>query len=360
VDILKNRLVGNAFGIFSSSGLVLGNLIANTNAAGLEILGNTVVISNTFTNNATGSYITNTGTTIMIWPGSIITITGNNLEFNQSQYEIVNNTDSPIDAENNWWGTTDPAIIDGRIFDYNDDYTKGVVQYTPVATSPIQSAPAYVRSVTVDPNPVGIETAIFDVLFSKSMDNAIFPEMLFGQSSWIMDNPQWLSSSHYSASYDITSLIPRGTYYLTVGGAIGSDGIEIAPNTAFTFTVDYAGGVGDTTPPLAPIVQTCAANTADTLSASWSASDPDSIITLYQYAIGTTPEGTDVVNWTNTSDPSFTRNGLILIDRQTYYISVKARNAGGLWSPAASAGVAAGSGLCSASAYPVYLPVVRR
>ena len=135
-----------------------------------------------------------------------------------------------------------------------------------------------------------------------------------------------------TASFDINSLIPRDTYSISVTSAPDMDGIQIAPNSAYTFTVDYAGAIGDTTPPLPPLVKACGAASPDTISASWSAHDPDSTITLYRYAIGASPGGTDVVNWTNTSGTSFLRSGLSLTPGQTYYVSVKARNEGGLWS----------------------------
>jgi sugar lactone lactonase YvrE len=184
--------------------------------------------------------------------------------------------------------------------------------------------------------------------------------LLYSPQRMIQDNPLWLDAPYFQASYDITSLIPRDTYALTVSGAIGSDGIEIAPNSAFTFTVDYAGGVGDTTPPPQPMITACAGGTPDNLSASWEAHDPDSGITLNSYAIGSSPGGTDVVNWTNTAEASFTRSGLSLIAGQVYYISVRARNAGGLWSEAATAGVQAGSGMCTASTYRLHLPLIQR
>ena len=42
-----------------------------------------------------------------------------------------------------------------------------------------------------------------------------------------------------------------------------------------------------------------------------------------------------------------------------YYVSVKARNEGGLWSAAATApGVEAGSGMCVVNIVHVFLPVV--
>ena len=50
----------------------------------------------------------------------------------------------------------------------------------------------------------------------------------------------WLSNTHYRAYEDITSRMPRHDFTLAIEGAAGLDGIEIAPNTSFTFTVDYA------------------------------------------------------------------------------------------------------------------------
>jgi hypothetical protein len=144
--------------------------------------------------------------------------------------------------------------------------------------------------------------------------------------------PTWINPETYRASFDITSLIPRDTYSITVSSAPDLDSIQIAPNSNYTFTVDYAGAIGDTTPPPPPAVQACASSNQATLSASWTAHDPESAITLYRYAIGTSPGGIDVVNWTNTSSTSFLRSGLNLTPGQTYYVSVKARNEGGLWS----------------------------
>jgi len=171
---------------------------------------------------------------------------------------------------------------------------------------------------------------------------------------------QWLSPSRYRTFYDFSTLVSRGAYSLTVQSAVGIDGVEVAPNSAFTFTVNYAGAVGDTTPPPVPQVEACAGTSVDSLSASWHALDPDSAITLYRYAIGTTPGRADVVNWANTPDTSFLRTGLSLITGQPYYVGVKARNEGGLWSEAGISGVVAGSGECTTNVRRVYLPLVLR
>lgn len=36
-----------------------------------------------------------------------------------------------IDAENNWWGSSDPSVIESAIFHFADDSTKGVVDFEP-------------------------------------------------------------------------------------------------------------------------------------------------------------------------------------------------------------------------------------
>jgi hypothetical protein len=178
----------------------------------------------------------------------------------------------------------------------------------------------------------------------------------FGGADYaIVDNAQWPSpTTRYRATYDFSSLIPRGAYALTVSDARGMDGIEIAPCSGVSFTVDYAGSINDTTPPPPPsVLADICRNSATSASASWSAYDPNSAITLYRYALGTAPNGIDVLNWTDTSATSVTRTGLNLVTGQRYYFSVRARNAGGLWSEASSGGFTAGVP-CSK----VYLPIV--
>ena len=85
----------------------------------------------------------------------------------------------------------------------------------------------------------------------------------------------------------------------------------------------------------------CAGNAMDTLSADWTASDPNSSTDLYSYAIGTSPGGSKVVNWTNTSATAFSRFGL--------------------WSPIATPdAIYAGSRVCSSTSILVNLGLTVR
>jgi len=89
------------------------------------------------------------------------------------------------------------------------------------------------------------------------------------------------------------------------------------------------------TAPTSPGVADDGAYTTSTaqLQAIWTCSVPESGITEYQYAIGTTAGGTNVVNWTSTgTTTSVTRTGLSLTNGARYFISVKARNGASAWS----------------------------
>ena len=68
------------------------------------------------------------------------------------------------------------------------------------------------------------------------------------------------------------------------------------------------------------------------LSANWdAATDADSGISGYQYAIGTSAGGTQIVNWTSLGNvTTVTQTGLTLTVGQTYYVSVRAVNGAGL------------------------------
>jgi len=91
----------------------------------------------------------------------------------------------------------------------------------------------------------------------------------------------------------------------------------------------------DTTPPTIPAVTDDGATTnyISTFHAVWTAQDPQTGISEYQYAIGTSSGGIDVVNWTSCgTQAEITKTGLSLVTGKTYYFSVKAKNGVGLWS----------------------------
>ena len=121
-------------------------------------------------------------------------------------------------------------------------------------------------------------------------------------------------------------------------------GVDYGNGGTITYTYDAAGNrltlistpPPDSTPPTTPVIIEQGAYTLNLaqLHALWNAADPETGLAECQYAIGATPQGSDLVGWTTffCSNNSLTHSGLSLFDGVTYYISVKARNSAGLWS----------------------------
>ncbi|PKL41863.1 MAG: hypothetical protein CVV41_16995 [Candidatus Riflebacteria bacterium HGW-Riflebacteria-1] len=125
-------------------------------------------------------------------------------------------------------------------------------------------------------------------------------------------------------------------YYFTVYAVNAAGGKSAA---------GYSDGIkgGDPTPPLYFAVSDAGAFTADKtkLAATWEASsDPDSGINRYEFSIGTTSGGTEIVTWTNVGlNLTYTATGLNLTHGQVYYINVRAFNNGGTSTVSCSDGI---------------------
>lgn len=88
----------------------------------------------------------------------------------------------------------------------------------------------------------------------------------------------------------------------------------------------------DTTAPSAPSIDDGNESVRnDSLSASWNAEDEETDIERYQYSIGSTPGGEDIVSWQNTTDNNAVERSLNLTYGETYYWTVRAENEVGLW-----------------------------
>jgi len=168
-----------------------------------------------------------------------------------------------------------------------------------------------------------------------------------GASQWQIDDDPWdFTSPAFDSGTDTTNLtsisVPSGRltysklYYWRVRYQ-DNYGAWSAWSEEFHFTTMSSSA--DSTPPTTPSVADDGVSTISTTSlhATWSASDPESGIAEYQYAIGTTADGTDVVDWTSARlATEKTITGLSLTPGQKYYISVKALNGQGLWSEVGS------------------------
>lgn len=143
--------------------------------------------------------------------------------------------------------------------------------------------------------------------------------------TWLGTESTWVSGTK-----SCTATSSASPYYLHIRGynqaspAVPGDPADLGPYYI------------DSTAPDTPTVTDDGVYSPSQTSvhACWSATDPESPIIGYQYAVGTTSGGTNLVNWTTTTDTSAT----ITIPSQSYgtmiYVSVKAENASLLWSGA--------------------------
>jgi subtilisin family serine protease len=120
-----------------------------------------------------------------------VTIANNNL-FGNNSYDLylsggqAGTQNFTVDAANNFWNV-DASQIAERIRDCTFDdngcgtasSTVGQVAYNPPLANPDQTAPAYVRSVTMNPNPVGLERGTVTLDFSKPMSVTALPVASF-------------------------------------------------------------------------------------------------------------------------------------------------------------------------------------
>ncbi|MBD3181126.1 hypothetical protein GF312_02470, partial [Candidatus Poribacteria bacterium] len=125
------------------------------------------------------------------------------------------------------------------------------------------------------------------------------------------------------------------------------EGLVLTGSTLYYLSEDVVGNIEeeksidiniDKTQPSTPVVTDDGDFTMITthLHAEWTESqDNESGIVKYQYAIGTSPGGNEVTNWTSTGlNTTVSKGGLNLLQNTTYYISVKAENGAGLLSDA--------------------------
>lgn len=151
---------------------------------------------------------------------------------------------------------------------------------------------------------------------------------------WTGTEFTWLVST--KSLYAVSGPNP---YYLHVRG-YNDDGI---PNG----TADLGPYYLDETEPAAPVVVDDGESTPDgsQVHALWACSDPDSGICGYEYGVGTTPGGTELVGWTPTSETSATVPIIPIQPPGTMlYFAVKARNCAGTWGAVGTSdGISVGS-----------------
>jgi len=213
------------------------------------------------------------------------------------------------------FGPVNTEIFVNRIFDYLPDTTPPAadikINGSCGAACPAGPATLSLSAADTDSNPLAYRVS----------NNASFTD-----TAWQLTS----SGSSFSKTVGDWTLGYGDTVYLQVKNGRGL--------TGSAYCSCQSGATPDTTPPTQPVVSDSLGSDRDygdsltRLSANWTAStDQESGIVKYRYAIGTTPGGTDITNWTSVGlSLNAIKTDLSLAYGQMYYFSVKAENGAGI------------------------------
>lgn len=133
-EIVGNTIYGgqgNGIVVSSEANLIIKeNIIDNYTVYGVSIQDSQAIIqNNTIRNNSGGG--------ILLLANVLVNY--NNIQ-NNGNASIFLSTSSNINAQFNWWGTTDQQAINQTIYDFKNDFNLGKVNFTPSLTAPNSQA----------------------------------------------------------------------------------------------------------------------------------------------------------------------------------------------------------------------------
>ena len=159
-----------------------------------------------------------------------------------------------VSVANNFWGTESSTLIEASIFDFNNNFNLGIIDYQPILIEAPVAAYPFVVNVEVDAdgvtNEVGAEEVTFTVRFNRDMDNSVNPLVSFGPDVPYTDfviPGAWVDSKTWVGEFMITPLTGDGWQYLRVIGAAAADNPWLVTGNDFArfrFEVSTSGALG--------------------------------------------------------------------------------------------------------------------
>jgi hypothetical protein len=174
--------------------------------------------------------------------------------------------------------------------------------------------------------------------FSDAESGIVDYEVCLGSTAGGTDLMNWTAVGTVTViTFNGLAITPGALIYCSVRATNGvgltsvgtSDGIQVEGTAPVAGTVND-GLTGDTD------FQT----STNSISCNWTGfSDPETGVTLYEWCIGTTPGGTDILSWTSVGLLTSVTASVTIANGITYYCSVRATNGAGMTTMVTSDGV---------------------
>ncbi|HEY7907086.1 MAG TPA: cohesin domain-containing protein, partial [Wenzhouxiangella sp.] len=131
----------------------------------------------------------------------------------------------------NFWDMPSDAMLDVLISDGADDFNRGVLEYSPVTSTPHATTYPYVTNIDVQVNgvtttEVGAETMDITVAFNRDMDTDIDPMVSFGPAEPYTDfmvSGAWTDARNWQGSFKVNPITGDGFQYFRVINAVAAD-----------------------------------------------------------------------------------------------------------------------------------------
>ena len=291
-------------------------------------------------------------------------ILANNNLFANSFYQLQNSAplaDGTVNAQSNWWGTTDETEIQAQIYDWFDDATVGVVDFANWLAEPWPAAPvsppmglaATVDDASIDlswsPNP---EADVAGYKIYLDTHEFVFEPAVDGTLAGIDVGPD--------TSF-ILACLPPDTYYLAVTAydqdADGVDDWTDGHESWFSWEIEVTTtAVPDCDPPAAPTALGAVAISASQINLGWTDNATDET----GYRVERSPDGG--TTWTEVASLGVSVNDYQdtgLSCESAYHYRVRAHRAGDDQYSAFSNTAQATTESCETE-FLLYLPMVLR
>jgi len=135
----------------------------------------------------------------------------------------------------NYWGTSPSTLIDAMIYDYNDNFNIGRIDYQPIQTTPVTTTFPFVADLVLsttnnpDAHIISSEPVTFTVAFNRNMDMSIQPAVSFGPDIPITDytihpiNGGWQDTRTWKGTFNVNPITGDGYQLIRVAGAVAAD-----------------------------------------------------------------------------------------------------------------------------------------